>query len=55
MQCSPFDPEKFAQLIVEECILGIKMTRVRDGYDTKHYLQSQKHINYIRKHLGVEE
>ena len=47
--------EKFAELIVRECILGIKMTMVRDGYDTKHYLQSIKHIDYIRKQFGVEE
>ena len=50
-----FDREKFAELIVRECILGIKMTMVRDGYDTKHYLQSIKHIDYIRKQFGVEE
>ena len=47
--------EKFAELIVKECVLGIKMTMVRDGYDTKHYLQSMKHIDYIRKQFGVEE
>ena len=46
---------KFAELIVQECVLGIKMTMVRDGYDTKHYLQSIKHIDYIRKQFGVEE
>ena len=45
---------KFAELIVKECVLGIQMTMVRDGYDTKHYLQSMKHINYIRKHFGIE-
>ena len=47
--------KKFAELIVQECVLGIKMTMVRDGYDTKHYLQSIKHIDYIRKQFGVEE
>ena len=30
------------------------MTMVRDGYDTKHYLQSMKHIDYIRKQFGVK-
>ena len=45
---------KFAELIVQECVLGIKMTMVRDGYDTKHYLQSMKHIDYIRKQFGVK-
>ena len=50
-----FELEKFAELIVQECVLGIKMTMVRDGYDTKHYLQSIKHIDYIRKQFGVEE
>jgi len=47
--------EKFAELIVRQCVLEIKMTMVRDGYDTKHYLQSLKHIDHICKHFGVEE
>lgn len=46
---------KFAELIVQECVYEIKMTMVRDGYDTKHYLQSRKHIEHICKHFGVEE
>lgn len=46
---------KFAELIVKECVYEIKMTMVRDGYDTKHYLQSRKHIEHICKHFGVEE
>jgi len=40
---------KFAELIVRDCI------DVVDGYDTKHYLQSLKHIDHICKHFGVEE
>jgi len=47
--------KKFAELIVRQCVLEIKMTMVRDGYDTKHYLQSLKHIDHICKHFGVEE
>jgi len=51
----PVFAEKFAELIVRQCVLEIKMTMVRDGYDTKHYLQSLKHIDHICKHFGVEE
>ncbi len=54
-QVSPEELEVFAELIVRECVLEIKMTMVRDGYDTKHYLQSRKHIDRICKHFGVEE
>ena len=50
-----FDYERFAESIVQECVWEIKMTMVRDGYDTKHYLQSRKHIEHICKHFGVEE
>jgi len=52
---SKFNYKKFAELIVRQCVLEIKMTMVRDGYDTKHYLQSLKHIDHICKHFGVEE
>ena len=47
--------EKFAELIVGECILTIKMGITRDGYDTEKYQRSMKHIKQIREHFGVEE
>ena len=50
-----FDNEKFAELIVGECILTIQMGITRDGYDTEKYQRSMKHIKQIRKHFGVEE
>jgi hypothetical protein len=50
-----FDREKFAELIVRECILTIQMGITRDGYDTEKYQRSMKHIKQIKEHFGVEE
>ena len=50
-----FDKEKFAELIVAECILTIQMGITRDGHNTEKYLRSVKHIKQIREHFGVEE
>lgn len=47
--------EKFAELIVAECILTIQMGITRDGHNTEKYLRSMKHIKQIREHFGVEE
>ena len=47
--------EKFAQLIVRECILTIQMGITRDGPNTEKYLRSMKHIKQIKEHFGVEE
>jgi len=47
--------KKFAELIVQECILTIQMGITRDGHDTEKYLRSIKHIKQIKKHFGVEE
>jgi pyruvate dehydrogenase complex dehydrogenase (E1) component len=47
--------EKFAELIVAECIQTIQMGITRDGHNTEHYLRSVKHIKQIREHFGVEE
>jgi hypothetical protein len=49
------DLEKFAELIVAECILTIQMGITRDGPNTEKYLRSMKHIKQIREHFGVEE
>jgi hypothetical protein len=47
--------EKFAELIVAECIQTIQMGITRDGHNTEQYLRSVKHIKQIREHFGVEE
>ena len=46
--------EKFAELIVAECIQTIQMGITRDGHNTEQYLRSVKHIKQIREHFGVE-
>ena len=47
--------KKFAELIVQECILTIQMGITRDGHNTEKYLRSIKHIKQIKEHFGVEE
>ena len=47
--------EKFAELIVQECIQTIQMGISRDGHNTEKYLRSMKHIKQIQEHFGVEE
>ena len=47
--------EKFAELIVTECIQTIQMGITRDGHNTEQYLRSVKHIKQIREHFGVEQ
>lgn len=47
--------QKFAELIVRECILTIQMGITHDGRDAEKYLRSMKHIRQIKKHFGVEE
>jgi hypothetical protein len=47
--------EKFAELIIRECILTIQMGITRDGPNTEKYMRSMKHIKQIREHFGVEE
>ena len=47
--------EKFAELIVQECILTIQMGITRDGHNTEKYLRSVEHIKQIKQHFGVEE
>ena len=49
-----YEVEKFAELIVAECILTIQMGITRDGPDTEKYLRSMKHIKQIKEHFGVE-
>jgi hypothetical protein len=50
-----FDHEKFAELIVRECILTIQMGITRDGHNTEKYLRSMEHLKQIKQHFGVKE
>lgn len=49
-----FDKEKFAELIVQECIRTIQLGITRDGQTTEKYLRSMRHIKDIKEHFGVE-
>jgi alanine racemase len=49
-----FNRKKFAELIIQECILTIQMGITRDGHNTEKYLRSIKHIKQIKEHFGVE-
>ena len=51
----PEQMQKFAELIVRECILTIQMGITRDGHNTEKFLRSMKHIKQIKEHFGVEE
>ena len=51
----PAQLNRFAELIVRECILTIQMGITRDGHNTEKYLRSIKHIKQIKEHFGVEE
>lgn len=48
-----FDKEKFAQMIVEECIEQIQLSTARDPRDTPQYRQSVGHVHRIRQHFGL--
>ena len=47
--------EKFAELIVQECILTIQMGITRDGHNTEKYQRSIKHLTDIKKYFGIED
>jgi hypothetical protein len=49
-----FDKEKFAELIVQECIVQIQLTTARDPQTSVQYRQSVGHIHRIRQHFGIE-
>ena len=46
--------ERFAELIVRECILTIQMGITRDGHNTEQYQRSIKHIKQIKEHFGID-
>jgi hypothetical protein len=51
----PQDIQKFAELIVRECIKCIQLTTARDPQHTVQYKQSVGHLHRIREHFGIEE
>ena len=51
---TPVDIEKFAEMIVRECIVQIQLTTARDPQYTAQYKQSVGHIHRIRQHFGIE-
>ena len=50
-----FDEEKFAELIVRECILTIQKGISLDGNTTEKFLRTMKHLKDIKEHFGIEE
>jgi len=45
--------EKFAELIIAECILTIQLKMPRDG-STPENVRSREHVQDIKEHFGVE-
>ena len=45
--------QKFAELIVRECILTIQLKMPRDG-STPENIRSREHVQDIKQHFGVE-
>jgi lipoate-protein ligase A len=54
-----FDPpeslEKFAELIVRECVIRAEREWIRNGSDTEHNKAITGVIKSIKEHFGVEE
>ncbi len=46
--------EKFAELLVQECIVQTQLTTARDPQTSVQYRQSVGHIHRIRQHFGIE-
>jgi hypothetical protein len=53
MQCSPFDKEKFAELIVRECAEHLESSVLVPN--SEHSRVKWKCIRAIKEHFGVEE
>ena len=47
--------EKFAELIVNECVIQCEREWIRHGADSAHNQAIHGCINSIKKHFGVEE
>jgi hypothetical protein len=50
-----FDKEKFAELIVRECVIRAEREWIRNGSDTEHNKAITGVIKSIKEHFGVEE
>ena len=48
------DQEKFAQLIVRECVIRAEREWIRNGLDTEHNKAITGVIKSIKEHFGVE-
>lgn len=46
--------EKFAELIVKECVIRSEREWIRNGLDTEHNQAVSKVIESIKQHFGVE-
>ena len=53
MYTKDFDPKKFAELIVKECIEQLRL--VPYGSDTIEFGEEVPYQDAIKKHFGVEE
>jgi hypothetical protein len=47
--------EKFAELIVRECVIRAEREWIRNGSGTEHNQAVSKVIESIKEHFGVEE
>ena len=45
---------KFAELIIQECIVQIQISTARDPRDTPQYKQSVGHQRKIKEYFGIE-
>ena len=54
-QYLPLWNAKFAELIVQECILTIQKGISLDGNTTEKFLRTMKHLKDIKEHFGIEE
>jgi hypothetical protein len=50
-----YELEKFAELIVRECVIHAEREWIRNGSDTEHNQAVSKVIESIKQHFGVEE
>tara|TARA_R110000868_G_scaffold388142_1_gene656930 strand:- start:218 stop:445 length:228 start_codon:yes stop_codon:yes gene_type:complete len=49
-----FNLEKFAELIVQECVICAEREWIRNGSDTEHNQAVSKVIESIKQHFGVK-
>jgi hypothetical protein len=49
-----FNLEKFAELIVKECVICAEREWIRNGSDTEHNQAVSKVIESIKQHFGVK-